>query len=78
MQEAYSTLTCYHNVVPYQFCGQRMLDGMQVSNALNINMAKAHVLDNLLGDWLWSVSYMYTKVAIKFLPRLLVGINPNE
>ena len=30
LQEAYSTLACYHNVVPAQFHLQRMLYGMQV------------------------------------------------
>ena len=54
---------------------QRMLDGMQISNALPIDMAKAHVPENILGDWLRSVSYMFTKVAIQFPPRSGVGSN---
>ena len=37
---------------------------MQVSNELTIDMTKAHVLDNLLGDWMGSVSYMSSKVVI--------------
>ena len=57
-------LTCYHNVVPAQFCAQRMLDVMQVYNALTIDMAKAHVLDNLLVDCLGYVSYISFKVVI--------------
>ena len=56
LEEAYYTLTRYHNVVPAQFRVQRMRDGMQVSNTLNIDMTKAHVIDNLLGYWLGSVS----------------------
>ena len=70
LQEAYYTLTRYQNVVPAQFCVQRILDGMQVSNALTIVMANALVLDNLLGYWLVSVSYMSANVAIQFPPRL--------
>ena len=37
-------------------------------------MAKAYVLDNLLRDWLGSVSYMSAKVEIKFPPRWVGGI----
>ena len=73
LQEAYSMLTRYHNVVPYQFCVQTMIDGMQVSKALIIDMANAHVLENLLGYWLGSVSYMSAKAAIQFPPRLVGG-----
>ena len=62
MQEAYYKLTRYQNVVPYQFSVQRMPDGIQVSNALTIDVAKAHVLDNILVDWMGFVSYMYDKV----------------
>ena len=64
LHEAYSTLTHYQNVVPSQFCVQRMLDGMHVSNTLTIDMAKAHVLDNLLVDCLGYVSYISFKVVI--------------
>ena len=32
-------------------------------------MDKAHVLDNILRDWLGSVSYMSAQVAIQFPPR---------
>ena len=64
LQEAYSTLTRYQNVVPAQFCVQRMLEGMQVSNTLTIDIAKAHVLENLSGDWLGSDPYKSAKVAI--------------
>ena len=49
LQEAYYKLTRYHNFVTAQFCVKRMLDRMQVSNALNIDMDKAHVLENILG-----------------------------
>ena len=62
LKEAYSTLTRYQNVVLSQFRVQRMLDGTQVSNVLTIDMAKAHVLDNIFGDCLGSVSYMSSKV----------------
>ena len=41
---------------------------MQVANTLTIDMAKSHVLDNLLGYWLVSVSYMSSKVEIQFPP----------
>ena len=47
---------------------------MQVSNALTIYMAKARVLDHLLGDCLGSVSYMSSKVEIQFFPRSVGGI----
>ena len=67
-------LTHYQNVVPPQFDEQSMLDGVQVSNELNIYMEKANVLDNLLGDWLGSVSYMSAKVEIQFPLRLGGGI----
>ena len=46
-----------------------MLDRMQTSTTLTINMAKAYVLDNLLDDWLGSVPYMSSKVTIQFSPR---------
>ena len=46
-----------------------MLARIQTSNPLTIDMAKAYVLDNLLGNWLGSVSYMSFKVAIQFPPR---------
>ena len=36
LQEAYYTLNRYQNFVPAQFCGQRMIDGMQVSNTITI------------------------------------------
>ena len=62
-------MTCYHNVVPSQFPMQIMMDGMQESNALTIYMAKAHILDNLLEDWLGSVSYMSTNMEIQFNSR---------
>ena len=78
LQEAYSTLTRYQNFVPAQFCVQRMLDGIQVSNVLTIDMAKGHVLDNILADWLGSVSYMSAKVEIQFLPRLGGGRNRKD
>ena len=52
LHEAYSMITRYWNVVPAQFCLKRILDGMQVSNALTIDTAKAHVPENILGDWL--------------------------
>ena len=42
---------------------------MQLSNALTIDITKAHVLDNLLGDCLGSVSYMSSKVETQFPPR---------
>ena len=69
LQEAYSTLTRYHNFVSAQFFVQMMLDVMQVANALTIDMAKAHNIDIILGDCLGSVSYMSSKVAIQFPPR---------
>ena len=47
---------------------------MQVSNALTIDMTKSHFIDNILGDWLGSVSYMYVKMVIQFLTRLGGGI----
>ena len=47
---------------------------MQVSNALTIDMYKAHVLGNILIDWLGSVSYMSAKVEIQFPLRLGGGI----
>ena len=62
-------LTRYQNVVPAQFLVQKMIDGIQVSNALTIDMAKARVLDNLLVHWLGSVSYMSDKVEIQFPQR---------
>ena len=71
IQEFYSKLICYHNFVPAQFSVHRVIYGMQVSNTLTINMAKAHILDNLLEDWLGSVSYMSAKVVIQFPPRLV-------
>ena len=43
---------------------------MQVSNALTIDMYKAHVLGNLLIDWLGSVSYMSVTAEIQFTLRL--------
>ena len=58
-------LNHYHNFLPSQFHVHRMLDGMQVSNALNIDMAKASVIDILLVDWVGSVSYMPAKVEIQ-------------
>ena len=42
---------------------------MQKANSLTIDMAKDHVLDNILGDWLGSVSYVSSKVTIKSPPR---------
>ena len=51
-----------------------MLDGIQVSNKLTIDMSKAHVLENLLGYWMVSVSYMSAKMEIQFPPRSGVGI----
>ena len=46
-----------------------MLDRIQISNAFNIDMDKAHVLEHILGDWMGSVSYMSTKVEIQLSPR---------
>ena len=51
-----------------------MIDRIQASNSLTIDMAKAYVLDNLLRDWLGSVSYMSAKVEIQFPPRSGGGI----
>ena len=48
---------------------QSILGGMQVANALTIDMSKARVLDNILRYWMGSVSYMSVKVAIQFSPR---------
>ena len=52
LQEAYYTLAHYQNVVPAQFRLHVMIDGMQVSNVLTIDMDKVHDLDNLLVYWL--------------------------
>ena len=51
-----------------------MPDGMQLSNALTIDINKARVLDNLLEDCLSSISYMSSKVKIQFPPRSGGGI----
>ena len=45
-----------------------MLDRIQVANVLNIDMVKARILYNLLGDWMGSLSYMDAKVEIQFPP----------
>ena len=68
LQEAYYILARYYNFVPAQFPMHRMLDGMQISNALTIDMAKSRVLENILGYFLGSVSYMSDKVVIQFPP----------
>ena len=67
-------LTRYQNAVPVQFFVKRMLDGIQASNTLTIDIAKAHVLDNILVDWMGYISYMLAKVAIEFHPRSGGGI----
>ena len=73
LQEAYYTLTRYQFPPPTPLLVQSILDVMKATNALTIDMAKAHVLDNLLEDWMGSISYISAKVAIQFPPRSIGG-----
>ena len=45
---------------------QRLIDGIQVQNNLNITLAKTKVKDDKLVNWLGAVSYMATKVTEAF------------
>ena len=48
---------------------QRMLDGIRVQSSLVLTMAKEHVLNTLMWDWLGAVAHMSIKVAVHFLSR---------
>ena len=68
LHEAYQTIARYRNDTAAETKVQRMLDGINVSNSIIITMAKSHVTDNLLGDWMGAVQYMSTKVTLEFPP----------
>ena len=46
-----------------------MLDGIRVTSSLVITMAKEHVLNNSMGDWLGVIAHRLIKVAVYFPPR---------
>ena len=75
LKEAYSTLTLYQNYVQSQFHVKRILGGIQVENALNIDVAKVHLLESILVFWLGFVFYMSVKVAIQLPPSSGVWSN---
>ena len=68
LHEAYQTIARYRNDTADETKVQRMLDGINVSNSMIITMAKSHVTDVLLGDWMGAVQYMSTKVTLEFPP----------
>jgi len=61
---SYSTLIHYQHEIPHQFRVQRRLAGMQTSNTLTIDMAKAHVLNHCIGNWLGSVFYIQYRLGM--------------
>ena len=63
-------LTRYQNIFLAQLCVHKTIDVMQVEKSLTIDMAKACAIEDVLVDWLVSVSYMFAKLEIQLLPRL--------
>ena len=47
---------------------QHMLDGIRVTSSLVLTMAKEHIVNNFMGDWLGAVAHMLIKAAVHFLP----------
>ena len=48
---------------------QRMMDGVQVQGQILITLAKDHIQNHLMGDWIGAVSHMSTKIAMAFPPK---------
>lgn len=70
LQMAYRVLAIYENDVPTAMRVHRLLEGMNVQgNPVHVEMAKAHITDNLKNDWDKAVSYMSAKLSIVFPPK---------
>lgn len=71
LQHAYtSDEKCYGNVTHPQAKVQRLLDGMKPSDKqMLIAIAKSHVQDNLMNDWIGACQYLKAKVDDAFPPR---------
>ena len=71
LQHAYTSLTKCHGVeTPPATRVQRLLDGMKPSDKqVMITIAKSHVADNLMTDWVGAVQYLQAKVDQAFPPK---------
>ena len=71
LQQAYTSLEKCHGVdTPPATRVQRLLDGMKPSDKqVLIAIAKSHVADNLMQDWVGAVQYLQAKVDAAFPPR---------
>ena len=69
LQQAFTTIERYRNATAPETMVQRMIDGIRVQNSLVLTMAKEHVINTFMGDWLGAVSHMSMKVASHFPPR---------
>ena len=68
LQQAYTTIERYRNATAPGTMVQRMLDGIRVQSSLILMMAKEHVINTLMWDWLGAVAHMSIKVASHFPP----------
>ena len=71
LQQAYTSLEKCHGVdTPPATRVQRLLDGMKPSDKqVLIAIAKSHVADNLMQDWVGAVQYLQAKVDNAFPPK---------
>ena len=71
LQQAYTSLEKCHGVdTPPATRVQRLLDGMRPSDKqVLIAIAKSHVADNLMQDWVGAVQYLQAKVDAAFPPK---------
>ena len=71
LQHAYTSLLKCHGVdTPPSTRVQRLLDGMKPSDKqVQIAIAKSHVADNLMNDWVGAVQYLQAKVDAAFSPK---------
>jgi len=69
LQHAYTSLEHCHGVkTPPSTRVQRLLDGMRPNDKqVQITIAKSHVADNLMNDWIGAVQYLQAKVDAAFL-----------
>ena len=71
LQQAFtSNEKCHGMVTPSQAKVQRLLDGMRPSDKqVQMTIAKSHVADNLMHDWIGACQYLQAKVDEAFPPK---------
>ena len=69
LQQACIVIERYRNATAPETMVRWMLDDIRVTSSLVLTMAKEHVLNNSMGDWLGVVAHTLIKVALYFPPH---------